>query len=53
MQETFKGKEPLLWTLVGMKILLAHFAADKAKWKLVVTKSKKFLVKELGLEETK
>ena len=43
----------LLLTLIGIKILIELFQEDKAKWKLVVLKSKKLLMKELGLQNQK
>ena len=43
----------LLWTFIGVKLLEEKFAGDRAKWKLVVNKSKKLLVKRLNLADTK
>jgi len=40
-------------TFVGIKILESEYAKDKACWKLIVAKSKKFLVSALGLKSTK
>jgi hypothetical protein len=39
----------LLITLIGIKMLNEIFKDDKLKWKLVALKSKKLLMKELGL----
>lgn len=40
----------MLWTFFGIKLLQEKFACDKAKWKLVVSKSKKYLAKKLGVQ---
>ena len=42
-----------LLTLVGLKVLKEIFTADKAKWKMVGAKAKKFVMKEMGLDAKK
>ena len=39
-----KMSEELINTIIGIKMLQEHFQKDKAKWKFVVQKSKKYLL---------
>lgn len=43
-------KKEHICTIIGLKILNEKFKGDQAKWKLVAMKSKKWLKKELNLE---
>ena len=44
---------PVLYTLIGIKLLQEVFGGEKAKWKLVVMKAKKWVARELKLESAK
>jgi len=43
-------KQEHIYTIIGLKMLNEKFKEDQAKWKLVAMKSKKWLKKELKLE---
>jgi len=50
VEELKNLSQEVLLTIIGVRILQDRFASDKLKWKLVVSKSKKYIRQQLGLQ---